>query len=144
MNARTSLFNRGGVFAIAALCGLLAAGCGGDGAESVPFTGTVTLKGSPLPNATVSLLQSRATDPGPFIGTTDSEGRFSLGPAGDGGSGVAPGTYRLTITTVKPNPSGDEMAPPPAQKEIVPQEYADGSIRVDVPEGGVKDQKFEL
>jgi hypothetical protein len=144
MNARTTLFNRVGVFAMATLCGLLAAGCGVDGAESVPFTGTVTLKGAPLPNADVTLIQGRATDPGPFTGTTDSEGRFSLGPVGDEGSGVAPGTYRLTITTVKPVPGADEFTPPPAQKEIVPQEYADGSIRVEVPEGGVTDRKFEL
>jgi hypothetical protein len=128
----------------AAFCLVFAAGCGGDSREAAPFTGTVTLQGAPLPNATVSLLQSRATDPGPFTGTTDSEGRYSLGLSGGGEGGVAPGVYRLTITTVKPNLSGDEMAPPPTQKEIVPQQYADGSIRVEVPEGGVTDRKFEL
>ena len=142
MKARNSLITH--VISLAAVCLVLTAGCGDDRGESAPFTGTVTLRGKPLPDATVTLLQSRATDPGPFTGTTDSEGRFSLGPAGNEGSGVAPGTYRLTITTVKPNLSGDEMAPPPTQREIVPQQYADGSIRVEVPEGGVTDQKFEL
>ena len=122
---------------------MLAAGCGDGSSSTAPFQGVVTLKGAPLADATVAILPTKATGPGPFVGTTDSEGKFSLGKVG-GDGGVVPGSYRLTITTVKPVPGADESTPPPTQKEIVPQEYLDGSHRVEVPEEGFENRVFTL
>lgn len=125
--------------------GLIAAGltgCGGNG--SVPVEGRVTLDGRPLSNATVTFSQLRATDPGPFSGTTDDEGRFVLGKSASEGGGVAVGEYTVMITTVKSDPNADEYTPPPTQKEVVPGEWRNGSQRFTVPPGGTKDANFEM
>ncbi len=124
-------------------CALAALGCGGK-AQEQPVEGVITLRGAPLADATVTLLPNKATDPGPYTATTDSEGRFALGPVGDAGAGVQPGSYRLMITTVKQPPGADELTPPPTQKEIVPSGYSDGSHPIDVPEGGLPELKLEL
>jgi hypothetical protein len=110
----------------------------------VPVEGVITLDSKPLPNADISLGPMTATGPGPYLGTTDSQGRFALGPADDPAGGAAPGTYRLIIATVKPIPGADESTPPPKQKEVVPMAYRDGSMEVVVPEDGATDLKYEL
>lgn len=130
--------------ALVGLCALTAVGCGGGNSQSVPFQGVVTLNGAPLADATVAITPTKATGPGPFVGTTDSAGKYSLGKVGDGRAGVEPGSYRVIITTVKPIPGADESTPPPTQKEIVPQQYTDGSIRVEVPEAGFENRTFDL
>jgi hypothetical protein len=128
---------------IGGVIGLCAAGCGG-GSNAVPCQGRVTLDGAPLPDASVSFLPIKATDPGPFTDTTDADGKFSLGLAGEEVAGVQPGVYSVFVSTVKPIPGADESTPPPAQREVVPQAYRDGSTRIDVPEGGVQDLELNL
>ena len=122
---------------------LCAAGCGG-GSNDVPCQGLVTLNGAPLPDASVSFLPTKATEPGPFTDTTDADGKFSLGLVGDEGGGIQPGVYSVFITTVKPIPGADESTPPTTEREIVPQAYRDGSTRIDIPEGGVHDLDLNL
>jgi hypothetical protein len=127
---------------VACVIGVSTIGC--DAAGLVPVEGRVTLDGQPLANATVMLSPLRATDPGPFAGTTDAEGRFAMRSPADDRSGAAVGEYMVFITTVKSDPSGMEGAPPPAQKEVVPDDWRNGSQRYSVPEGGTIDASFDL
>jgi hypothetical protein len=121
---------------------VMTAGCGGQ--ALVPVEGRVTLNAQPLPNATVILSPVRGTDPGPFTGKTDAEGRFALGAADNERGGAVPGDYMLMIATVMTNPNADEMTPPPTQKEVVPARWRNGSERFTVPEGGTKEANFEM
>lgn len=117
-------------------------GC--SGSSIVPVEGKVTLDGKPLAEASIVLGQLRATSPGPFVGTTDAEGHFALGTSENAGGGVAPGEYRLMITTVKMTGGGMEFDPPPTQKEVVPVQFRDGSQFFTVPPGGKTDANFDL
>jgi hypothetical protein len=130
-------------------CGTLACfivaitvGCGRQGLA--PVEGKVTLNGQPLPNATIVLSPVRATDPGPFTGKTDAEGRFALGPADNERGGAVPGEYMLMIATVLSQPNADEMTPPPTQKEMVPAKWRNGTERFTVPDGGTKEADFAM
>jgi hypothetical protein len=127
---------------VACVIGVCTVGCGDEGL--VPVEGRVTLDGQPLANATVMFSPLKATDPGPFAGTTDAEGRFAMRTPADGRSGAAVGEYMVFITTVKSDPSGMEGAPPPPQKEVVPDDWRNGSQRYSVPEGGTIDASFDL
>jgi hypothetical protein len=127
---------------VACLLGVSTVGCGDEGL--VPVEGKVTLDGQPLANATVMFSPLKATGPGPFAGTTDAEGRFAMRNPADDRSGAAVGEYMVFITTVKSDPSGMEGAPPPAQKEVVPDDWRNGSQRYRVPEGGTMDASFDL
>lgn len=110
----------------------------------MPVEGIVTLNSKALANATVIISPVRATDPGPFSGKTDSEGRFALGAADKERGGAVPGEYMLMIATVLSQPNADEMTPPPTQKEVVPPQWRNGTERFTVPAGGMKEAKFEM
>jgi hypothetical protein len=127
---------------LACLIVAITVGCTGQGL--VPLEGSVTLDGKPLANATVIVSPVRATDPGPFTGKTDTEGRFALGPADKERGGAVPGEYMLMIATVLTDPNADEMTPPPKQKEIVPAQWRNGTERFTVPEDGTKEANFAM
>jgi hypothetical protein len=122
-------------------------GCG-SGSALVPYEGVVTLNGKPLAEATVVLHPVTAAGPGPFSGTTDAEGKFSLGPAGNTDErGVLPEKYRLSISTLKTAPmeGGDDSAKPQVlAPELVPDEYRTGDMRVEVPADGTTSAKFDI
>jgi hypothetical protein len=118
------------------------AGCGGQ--QNVPVEGRVTLNGQPLRDATVTFSQLRASDPGPFTGTSDADGKFTLGTADKQQTGAAPGEYMVMITTVKTPAGADEYTPPPTEKEIVPGDWRNGSQRFTVPADGKTDVSFDL
>jgi hypothetical protein len=123
---------------------IAAVGCGGASYENVK--GKVTLDGAPLSGAHVSIAPKDAaavTDPalkGPFVGVTDADGYFELGPGDKPGGGAPSGAYTLGITTK--TSSGDESAPPPIER--VPAPYSSGGVDFEVPAGGVTDAKFDL
>lgn len=124
----------------------LVLGCG-SGDALVPVEGTVTLNGQPLAEANVVLHPVTATGPGPFAGTTGADGKFSLGPSGSADQkGVAPDTYRLTISTLKlaPTTGGDDDIPQVLAKEVVPGDYRSGNMRFEVPAGGTTSANFDL
>jgi hypothetical protein len=73
---------------------------------------------------------ARRAAEGPFVGDTDSTGRFALGPIGRPGGGVRPGAYRLSISTAF---SLDSDAPAP--KELVPAAHVNG-VDYEVSAGG--------
>jgi hypothetical protein len=123
------------------LCGLFCvAGCTSQ--ASVPVAGTVTLNRKPLNDASVVFSPVRASDPGPFNGTTDSAGRFALMSPDKKVSGATPGTYRIMITTVKFDPNAPDG--PPLRKEAVPVAFTNGSQRFEVPPGGTKEANFDI
>jgi hypothetical protein len=130
------------------LCGvtLLQLGCGSkDGA--VPVSGVLMLEGQPLADANVLLHPVTAAGAGPFVGVTDSAGKFTLGPsAGPPGSGAVPGEYRLTITTLKTVPvgEGDTAVPKVVTPERVPDNYSHGNMRFVVPDGGNTEVKIDV
>ena len=129
------------VFAVLGLATI--AGCQ-QSTKLVPVEGSVTLDNKPLAGATVLLSPTRGNGPGPYFGTTKSDGRFSLGPAGNEGGGAMPDSYVVAITTVKADPNSPDGSPPPGQKEVVPTKFRDGSERIDVPKGGNKEANFNL
>lgn len=134
-------------FTLLSVVVLLQLGCGSK-EGSVPVSGVVLLDGQPLADANIVLHPVTATGPGPFVATTDSAGKFSLGPtAGPAGSGALPGEYRLTITTLKtePGPEGrDDAVPKVITPERVPENYSRGNMRFIVPEGGNTDVKLDV
>ncbi|MAT68002.1 MAG: hypothetical protein CMJ58_00600 [Planctomycetaceae bacterium] len=118
--------------------------CGGcSGPSLAPLEGTVTMDGQPLVNATVSFDRGE----GPieqrlYSGKTDAQGRYAAGPTWSSGTGVEPGSYKVMITSVELPPDADESTVLPP--EPVPMRYRDGSIAIDVPEGGNTAQDFEF
>jgi hypothetical protein len=116
------------------------AGCGHLG-QTVPVEGKVTLDKKPLANATVMFAPTKATGPGPFVGTTDDQGQFKLGVLESSRAGAAVGGYSVIIATVKSDPNENSIQ---AKKEIVPAEYRNGSKRYEVPPGGTKEANFDM
>jgi hypothetical protein len=91
-------------------------GCGGPTGPEV--TGSVTLDGDPLGEATISFLPENR-ELAPLITSTDLEGKYTLERGVDG---VAEGTYTVRITTYRP--AITEIDPPiPGVKEKVPAKY---------------------
>jgi hypothetical protein len=123
------------------------AGCG-SGVSYETVSGKVTLDGAPLPLAKVMLVSKNApntgdADPdvkGPFVGTTDDQGLFELGPITDPGGGVPPGAYTLTMTTAwLESPTETSVSPP----QKIPPPHSDG-VDFDVPDGGNDAANFDL
>ncbi len=131
--------------AAGALIAMLA-GCGGVSHETV--SGKVTLDGAALPAAKVFLVPQNPpteanADPsvkGPFVGVTNDQGQFEIGPVGNAGGGAPSGAYTLTITTAWLE-GADEMSVTPPQK--VPAPYS-GGVDFEVPAGGKSDANFDL
>src|SRR3954447_12038188 len=129
-------------FVAAAMCGMvIAAGCKSESSASVE--GVVKLDSKPLADASVTFSPARASGPGPFVGTTDRHGHFTLHPAAKEQGGAAPGEYMVMITTVKPDPN-DPDGRNPKQKEVVPPAFTDGSKRFIIPAGGTKEANFDI
>jgi hypothetical protein len=139
---RDCLLSRFGAFALI----LMLIGCGGVSRETV--SGKVTLDGAPLPGAKLLLVakdapRTAAADPsvtGPFLGVTNDQGEFELGPIGQEGGGVPAGAYTLTITTAWLD-GGDEMSVTPPQK--VPPPHSTG-VDFELPDGGTDAANFDL
>src|SRR4051812_3978641 len=110
-------------------------------ARSVSVEGKVTLDNKPLANATVMFTPTKANGPGPFAGTTDSEGHFALQQAESARPGAVPGEYSVLIATVKSDPNSEAAQ---LKKEIVPNEYRSGAKRYEVPPDGTKEANFDM
>jgi hypothetical protein len=119
-----------------ACCALVALGCGGGGSE--PVQGTVTLDGAALPNAYLTLAPKDQAIKGPFVGETDDQGHFTLGPMDTPAGGAPPGEYQLAITTSRSD--GMETSVPTPERVPAGQRVRD----IEVPDGGLPDLKIEL
>ena len=87
------------VHCIAAITGmLLVSGCGGpDGRlETFPVSGTVTLDGKPVPNATVTFVPVERESTRPAFGMTDEEGAYVLTTYQQGDGAVA-GEFKISV-----------------------------------------------
>jgi hypothetical protein len=123
-------------------------GCGPSRPETVPVSGSVTLDGKPVENASVAFFP---VDGGlPARGMTDASGKFTLMTfvAGDG---ALPGNHRVSVTkseTVTTAPAvevgGDQMETPTDGgaaenvKHLLPIEYSSPSssqLSVEVKKG---------
>lgn len=85
---------------VAALCLVVAVGCGDDGPRLQRAGGVVTLDGAPLPEVNVQFQPSEGKI---SMGTTDAEGKFQLS-TNSPGDGVMPGKYRAAVTSNEPPP----------------------------------------
>lgn len=128
-------------------------GCGegtptGDVIDTVEAGGVLTYKGQPLEYHQVTLFP---TDNRPAVGTTDAEGKFTLGTNG-AGDGAVPGTHKVAVIYVGPpstNPEEGitEFTQPPPPKVKIDKKYQDtetSGVTVEVPEDGSTELKIEL
>ncbi len=88
---------------------IAAVGCG-DSDGPVSLSGTVTLDGSPLSNATVQFL-AQDSDGRNALGSTDAEGVFHLSTSKPG-DGVFPGSYKVIVQpATRPVPGFEASSP---------------------------------
>ena len=118
----------------------VAAGCTGGGL--VPVEGTVTLDQKPLAGVHVIFFPVGAdvNDPTMFSGLTDESGHYVMHSRGGGPEGVAPGNYRVALTTAVAGPTDTETTPLPPER--VPAKYRNSEF--EVPEGGTTEADFDL
>jgi hypothetical protein len=97
---------------------VLTVGCGTTGPEVASVSGTITLDGKPLENATVTF---QPVSGRPSFGTTDKDGKYEMGYTLQR-SGVMLGKNSVYIRTRMENESGQVV-----QKEFLPAKYHDRS-----------------
>jgi hypothetical protein len=141
-------------------------GCAGSAPEiegrekTLPVTGTVTLDGEPLADATVTFhgpLVGKAGKPGlSAVGTTDSDGKFRL-TTYEANDGAAAETYQVSVTKVEAaettgSTEGEYVPPeakarPAAPRSLVPEKYttpAQSGLTATVTDGKDNEFTFEL
>ena len=107
-----------GVF-VGGVLSLLTAGCGSSYSLGT-VTGTVTLDGKPLPQATVTFSRGQGRM---SVGTTDEQGRYKLLYTVNQ-QGAEPGTHTVSITTQIDAVSGEgDLAAVKGRKEVLPPRY---------------------
>jgi hypothetical protein len=141
---------------IVLLC--LFAGCSGEGYETVPVSGRVTLDGQPLADVGlifVPLAKDRDNpNVGPgSLGRTDADGRFTLQTI-NGEKGAVPVEHVVRMSPASNQgvvsspddftPEGNIEAKPAARQLELPPEAADGSLRFKVPRQGTDQADFDL
>lgn len=130
-------------------------GCGGppaiDKVNTVPFKGTVTLDGKPLPYAKVTFMPDGNNKNPSAEGAADAAGKFelttSIGPNRKPGAG--PGDYKVVISQfLAPNGSPQDPAKPAEipGKEALPDKFSNLSkteLKATIPAAG-GEQNFDL
>ena len=118
---------RYGAFLVLALSFL--SGCGGGSGGQLPVNGIVTMDDQPLDSAAVTFFPEEKTGAVGGSAITGSDGKFVvLGPKGE--KGLAPGTYKVTVSKRKGGPVTDEpVIAAPSEAEIraddLPAIYSD-------------------
>lgn len=95
-----------GVWFAAAVLAL--GGCGSSGPKLHPATGTVTLDGKPLADATVTFVPAAGR---PSDGKTDASGKYAI--MTNGLPGVPEGDYKVTVSKFTSQGEMPAMAPSP-------------------------------
>lgn len=125
-----------------------ATGCGGGGEsyDFAPVSGTVTLDGDPLSNATVTFQptgKDAKTGPGSY-GKTDAQGKYTLKVTTTGDKGAVVGKHRVLITRdieEDENDAGSTVPP----KDQLPKKYnRETTLEFDVPPDGSESADFQL
>jgi len=127
------------VFAISSIS---LVGCGGGGDPNiVRVTGTVTMDGKPLPDATVLFVSGQGRPSGAL---TDKNGYYELNYTGDQ-KGARIGPNRVQITTAQGPSETMEGDPIPAVPESVPSKYNSRTeLEFTVTEDGENVANFDL
>jgi hypothetical protein len=109
------------VLFVAGSFSLLATGCGSSYSLGT-VTGTVTLDGKPLPQATVTFSRGQGRM---SVGTTDEDGRYQLQYSARQ-KGAEPGSHKVRIATQIEAVSGEgDLAAVQGRKELLPPRYND-------------------
>jgi hypothetical protein len=122
------------------------AGCGSDPYKVAPVSGTVSVNGKPLANASVTFAPvavAGTMEPGPSsAGTTDANGRYTLALIGKSGKGAVVGKHKVRISIREDaDPSNDD----PVKVQQLPMKYnAQTTLEFDVPAGGTEKADFAL
>ena len=139
-----SLVFRSCLFSLSALVVALV-GCGSSGPPgpeqlpTVPASGTVMYRGTPIGNASVSF--QRSDGKAVSVATTGADGKFSLMTYGDK-AGAPAGDYRVTVAVsgaVEIEPGVLAPEPPGGFQSPIPLRYADPTqtdLVVNIPEAG--------
>jgi hypothetical protein len=108
-------------------------------------SGTVTLDGKPIPNATVNFNPVDGKDAArASTGTTDANGRYSLRVVMTKEAGAVVGKHRVSIGTLKTDDK-DPPARAPLPKDPIPERYnVRTELTFDVPSGGTSKADFAL
>ncbi len=144
-----SCFTCSGLISSGLICsGLICCGC----AESLPVasvSGTITYEGQPLVGASITT-QPRAMgnnkNPGSGSwGKTNSEGKYQLEVVEPAIEGAVIGTHNVTISRA----SSDEEDPWSDDPNVTrdrkwPERFTNGSLSLEIPEGGRNDADFHL
>ena len=124
---------------------LSSGGCGRDPnlPKLEPVSGTVTLNGRPLTNASVTFVPTGTTQGSGATGATGPDGKYVLESRGE--RGVPAGEYRVVVNKLV-MPDGSDFplnsdVPPieSSAREMLPRHYSDeatSTITKTVPEGG--------
>lgn len=132
--------------------GLLAAsGCSNSGpkadiVDTVAAGGVLTHDGKPLEYYQVMVIPDGKR---PAAGTTDDQGKFTLG-TNKPGDGAAAGTHKVTISFVGPpnqmTPDMDGYKPPKPSVKLAAKygNEAATDLKVEIPAGGSGDLKIEV
>ncbi len=140
---------------LALLLSLAATGCGGgsDGPATAPVSGTVTVKGAPRGDLTVTFYSEGGGRPA--IGITDADGEFSL-TTNNTGDGATVGSHKAAVSA---GGSGEEASAPPMpgfpgynewmkkQRELIDPKYADpktSGLTYTVPAEGLTDIEIKI
>jgi len=135
---------------------LLALGCGGPAAPTIPplhpVQGVVTLDGKPLAEATVTFNPVKSTKGQGGYGSTNEKGEFEIKYTGNDAPGCPEGDYKVTFQklVMRDGTPLTDKSPPGASaeaKNLVPPKYSkfDDLINVvAIGSGGKTDLKFEL
>jgi uncharacterized membrane protein len=102
---------------------ILISGCGRSASGRV--SGVVTLDGKTLPNAAINFYPTESGSPA--VGMTDANGRYELAIS-HSVKGVAPGNYKITISTLRSEQETYESDTPkiiPAVPEYVAKKLTD-------------------
>jgi hypothetical protein len=105
-------------------------GCGGGGLATNKVTGTVTVDGEPLANASITFTPKTQGVGHPGYGTTDEKGVYLLQTSqGQAEAGTTPGDYLVAIRKSEVDPDAPPPAPgyPPVTRSVIPVRYAQTS-----------------
>jgi len=105
-------------------------GCGGD-MKVAPVSGTITLDGQPLDQASVVFQPDQGGRPS--FGVTDKDGAYTLAYSmNEGGAEVGPCAVKITTRLQGEDPSGEYRDNAPRAAERVPARYAKTPVKVTV------------
>lgn len=99
---------RRATWCVVAIAAVVAAGCGKSGPKLHPASGTVTLDGKPLADATVTFVPSAGR---PSDGKTDASGKYAI--MTNGQPGVPEGDYKVAVSKFTAQGEMPVMAPSP-------------------------------